>query len=203
MKICMDLLYRIRSSIVNDYLYPQTLFSTDSTTVPQYIYFNFPPSCIMPLRLRSPRHHAPVFRFFSHYAQGKHTSFVGILAWRPPRYLHTVAYGMCSVPSHIPYPSASLRERSYASVAPQSLPLPPRSPTLPIYFFSKFSFPCGSTGSLKSAFIIEELSIFGELYRKITYPEFLNNRFFRWDLHMKIRDKFSTHCWEVILKNSG
>ena len=42
--ICMGLLYRIRPSIVNDYLYPQTLFSTDSTTVPKYIYFNFPPS---------------------------------------------------------------------------------------------------------------------------------------------------------------
>ena len=41
-------------------------------------------------------------------------------------------------------------------------PLPPCSPALPIYFFSKFSFLCGSTGSLKSAFIIEELSIFGE-----------------------------------------
>ena len=63
MKICMGLLYRIRPSIVNDYLYPQTLFSTDSTTVPKYIYFNFPPSCIMSLRLRSPLHHAPDFPF--------------------------------------------------------------------------------------------------------------------------------------------
>lgn len=38
------------------------------------------------------------------------------------RFPLTVAYGMCSVPSHIPYPSASLRERSYASVALQPLP---------------------------------------------------------------------------------
>ena len=59
-----------------------------------------------------------------------------------------------------------------------------------------------SIRSLKSAFIIEELSIFGELYRKITYPEFLNNRFFRWDLHMKIRDKKFFGITLLIL-NSG
>ena len=52
-------------------------------------------------------------------------------------------------------------------------PLPPRSPALPIYFFSKFSFPCGSTGSLKSAFIIEGLSIFGEQVS----PEHLKTHF--------------------------
>ena len=41
-------------------------------------------------------------------------------------------------------------------------PLPPRSSSLPIYFFSKFSSLCGSTGSLKSAFIIEGLSVLEE-----------------------------------------
>ena len=41
-------------------------------------------------------------------------------------------------------------------------PLPPRPPARPIYFFSKFSFPCGSIRSLKSAFIIEGLSVLEE-----------------------------------------
>lgn len=54
--------------------------------------------------------------------KGKHTSYVGILASIPPRFPYTVAYGICSVPPHIPYLSASLRERSYASVALQPLP---------------------------------------------------------------------------------
>lgn len=49
-------------------------------------------------------------------------SNISILAPQPPLFPHTVAYGMCSVPPHIPYPSASLRERYYASVALQPLP---------------------------------------------------------------------------------
>ena len=114
-------------------------------------------SCRSGSALRSIMH--LIFRFLSLHTQGKHT--FGILASLPPRFLHTVAYGMCSVPPHIPYPSASLRERSYASVALQ--PLPAAStfpPALPIY--SKFSFPCGSIRSLKSAFIIEGLSVLEE-----------------------------------------
>ena len=55
-------------------------------------------------------------------------------------------------------PGALLRKRCSATLA-RCLHVP-----LPIQFtFSqKFSFPCGSTGSLKSAFIIEGLSILGE-----------------------------------------
>ena len=103
------------------------------------------------------------FCFLFHYSQGKHTSFVGILAWRPPLFPHTVACGMCSVPPHIPYPfrfapGALLRKRCFATLA-RCLHVPP---ALPIYFFSKFSFPCGSIRSLKSAFIIGGLSLFGE-----------------------------------------
>ena len=52
-------------------------------------------------------------------------------------------------------------------------PLPPRSPALLIYFFSKFSFSCGSTGSLKSAFIIEGLSVLEEQVS----PEHLKTHF--------------------------
>ena len=100
----------------------------------------FSAGCIMPLRLRSPRHHAPVFRFFSHYAQGKHTSFVGILAWLPPHFPHTVAYGMCSVPPHIPYPfrcapGALLRKRCFATLAAASMfPCPSNLLFLKIFF---------------------------------------------------------------------
>ena len=62
------------------------------------------------------------FRFLSLYAQGKHTSFVGILASLPPRFLYTIAYGMCSVPPHIPYPfrfapGVLLRKRCSAPLA--------------------------------------------------------------------------------------
>ena len=131
----------------------------------------------MSLRLRSPLHHAPDFRFFSLYTQGKRT--FGILAWLPQRFLHTVAYGMCSVPPHIPYPSASLRERSYASVAPHPLPAASTFPLLFQFTFSqKFSFLCGSTGSLKSAFIIGGLSILGEQVS----PEHLKTHFVAFEL---------------------
>ncbi len=41
-------------------------------------------------------------------------------------------------------------------------PLLSLSPSLPIYFFSNFSFPCGSIRSRKSAFIIKGLSILEE-----------------------------------------
>ena len=132
----------------------------------------------MALRLRSPRHHAPDFCFLFHYTQGKHTSFGGILASLPPLFLHTVAYGMCSVPSHIPYPFASLRERSYASVALQPLPATSTFPCPSNLLFLKFSFPCGSIRSLKSAFIIEELSIFGEQVS----PEHLKTHFVAFEL---------------------
>ena len=81
--------------------------------------------------------------------------------------------------SHHAFPTQSLTEcapflRTYripplrsGSALTQALlcnpcPLPPRSPALLIYFFSKFSFSCGSTGSLKSAFIIEGLSVLEE-----------------------------------------
>ena len=40
--------------------------------------------------------------------------------------------------------------------------IPPAQGMLSIYFFSKFSFPCGSIRSLKSAFIIGGLSVLGE-----------------------------------------
>lgn len=85
-------------------------------------------SCRSGSALRSIMH--LIFRFLSLHTQGKHT--FGILASLPPRFLHTVAYGMCSVPPHIPYPSASLRERSYASVALQPLPAASTFPCLPI-----------------------------------------------------------------------
>lgn len=127
------------------------------------LYCHISAGCIMPLRLRSPRHHAAIFVFSASTHRASIPPYVGILAWRPPHYLYTVAYGMCSVPPHIPYPSASLRECSYASVALQ--PLPAAStfpPALPIYFFLKFSFPCGNILSLKSAFIIEGLSVLEE-----------------------------------------
>lgn len=65
---------------------------------------------------------------------------------------------MRSVPPHIPYPSASLRERSYASAALLPLPSATTSPFPLIYIFSKFSFPCGSIRSLESAFIIGQFS---------------------------------------------
>lgn len=47
---------------------------------------------------------------------------VDIPASFPPLFSHPVAYGMRSVPPHIPYPSALLQERSYASAALQPLP---------------------------------------------------------------------------------
>lgn len=118
-------------------------------------------SCRSGSALRDIMHLISVFSSTTHRASIP--PYVGILAWRPPHYLYTVAYGMCSVPPHIPYPSASLRECSYASVALQ--PLPAAStfpPALPIYFFLKFSFPCGNILSLKSAFIIEGLSVLEE-----------------------------------------
>lgn len=96
---------------------------------------------IMPLQLRSPRHHAPGFRFLLHHIQGKHTPFGGILASLPPHFLYTVAYGMCSVPPHIPYPSTLLRERSYASVAMQPLPAASTFPCPSNLLFLKIFFP--------------------------------------------------------------
>ena len=161
MKICMGLLYRIRPSIVNDYLYPQTLFSTDSTTVPKYIYFNFPPSCIMSLRLRSPLHHAPDFPFplSPHTGQAylRYPCFTPTTL-SPHSRLRNVLRSSAHTVSLRFAPGAFLRKRCFATLAR----LPPHFPSLPIYFFSKFSFPCGSIRSLKSAFIIEGLSVLEE-----------------------------------------
>ena len=81
--------------------------------------------------------------------------------------------------SHHAFPTQSLTEcapflRTYripplrsGNALTQALPCnpcppPPRFHSLPIYFFSKFSFPCGSIRSLKSAFIIVELSVLEE-----------------------------------------
>lgn len=61
---------------------------------------------------------------------------ISILASLPPLFIFTVAYGMRSVTPHIPYPSASLRERSYASVALQPLPT---ASTFPLLFQFTFS----------------------------------------------------------------
>lgn len=69
----------------------------------------------------------------------------------------------------------------------------------------KISFPSGSIGSLKSAFLIDRLSFVGGLYRKVDYPEVCSDvkksricnpkfriSFFLVDVsgHIKIRDKF-------------
>lgn len=118
---------------------------------------------IMPLQLLSPRHYATTFVFSASTYKTSIPPYVGILASQPPHFLHTVAYGMCSVPPHIPYPfrfapGALLRKRCFASLA-RCLYV---SLLFQFTFFSKFSFPCGSTGSLKSAFIIEGFQYFPE-----------------------------------------
>ena len=130
----MGLLYRIRPSIVNDYLYPQTLFSTDSTTVPKYIYFNFPPSCIMSLRLRSPLHHAPDFPFplSPHTGQAylRYPCFTPTTL-SPHSRLRNVLRSSAHTVSLRFAPGALLRKRSFAALTP--LPL------LPLPFQSTFS----------------------------------------------------------------
>lgn len=119
-------------------------------------------NCTMQLRLRSPLHRTATYVFPTT------THRAGI---SPP--------SLSLLRFHHSFPTQSLTEcapflRTYripplrsGSALTQALPcnpctLPPHFPALPIYFFSKFSFPCGSTGSLKSAFIIEGLSIFEE-----------------------------------------
>ena len=139
----------------------------------------FSAGCIMSLRLCSPLHHAPDFCFLFHHTQGKHTSFVGILAWQPPLFLHTVAYGMRSVPPHIPYPfrfapGTLLRKRCFATLARCLY----ASLLFQFTFFSNFSHPCGSTGSLKSAFIIGD---FQYLPKQVS-PEHLKTHFVAFEL---------------------
>ena len=119
--------------------------------------------CIMSLRLRSPLHHAPVFPFSLPLHKGQ--------AYLLRRYpcLATSTLSPHSRLRNVLRSSAhtvSLPLRSGNALTQALLrnpcPLSPRSPAPPIYFFSKFSFLCGSTGSLKSAFIIEGLSILEE-----------------------------------------
>ena len=118
---------------------------------------------IMPLRLRSPRHHAPDSIFLPHYAPGKHTSLHRYPCFAPTTLSpHSRLRNVLRSFAH----TVSLPLRS-GSALTQALPCspcppPPHSPSLPIYFFSKFSFPCGSIRSLKSAFIIGGLSVLGE-----------------------------------------
>ena len=115
----------------------------------------FSAGCIMSLRLRSPLHHAPVFPF----SLPLHTGQAYLLRRYPC--LATSTLSPHSRLRNVLRSSAhtvSLPLRSGNTLTQALLcnpcPLPPCSPALPIYFFSKFSFPCGSTGSLKSAFII-------------------------------------------------
>ena len=77
-------------------------------------------SCRSGSALRDIMHLISVFSSTTHRASIP--PYVGILAWRPPHYLYTVAYGMCSVPPHIPYPfrfapGALLRKRCFATLA--------------------------------------------------------------------------------------
>ena len=108
---------------------------------------------MMPLRLRSARHHAAISVFPCSTYKAK----------MPPRFLNAVAYGMRSVSLR----TSRIPPRCFGSALTQALPcnpcpLPPHPPALPIHFFSKFSSPCGSIRSLKSAFFIGGLSILGE-----------------------------------------
>ncbi len=98
----------------------------------------------------------------------------------PSTYRASIPPSAVSLPrGHHAFPTRSLTEcapslRAYriptlrsGSALTQALPCspclpPPHLPCLPIYFFSKFSFPCGSTGHLKSAFIIGRLPILEE-----------------------------------------
>ena len=144
--------YKLFTPLCNCFLFPcshfkhlkiyHLIFSIGITPLTFY-YFTGIPQCFLlaaPCRsgsaLRSIMH--LIFRFLSLHTQGKHT--FGILASLPPRFLHTVAYGMCSVPPHIPYPSASLRERSYASVALQPLPATSTFPFSSHLLFLKIFF---------------------------------------------------------------
>ena len=116
----------------------------------------FSAGCIMSLRLRSPLQHAPVFPFSLPLHKGQ--------AYLLRRYpcLATSTLSPHSRLRNVLRSSAhtvSLPLRSGNALTQALLrnpcPLPPRSPAPPIYFFSKFSSLCGSTGSLKSAFIIK------------------------------------------------
>lgn len=111
------------------------LFTSPVQTI-KSISHHISAGCIMTLRLRSPRHHAPDFRFLSHYTQGRHTSFGGILASLPPRFPTQPLTACAPFLRTYRIPSASLRERSYASVAPQPLPA---ASTFPLPFQSTFS----------------------------------------------------------------
>lgn len=127
----------------------------------------------MPLRLRSPLHRAAIHVF----STATHRASISPPSISPLRCLHA-------------FPTQSLTEcapflRTYrisplhsGSALTQALlrnpcPLPPRSSALPICFFSKFSFSCGSTPTLKSAFIIEGLSVLEEQVS----PEHLKTHF--------------------------
>ena len=123
----------------------------------------FSAGCIMSLRLSSPLHHAPVFQFSlplrtgQAYLLRRHPCFTPTTL-SPHSRLRNVLRSSAHTVSLRFALGELLRKRCSATLA-RCLHVP-----LPIQFtFSqKFSFPCGSTGSLKSAFIIEGLSIFGE-----------------------------------------
>lgn len=145
--------YKLFTPLCNCFLFPcshfkhlkiyHLIFSIGITSLTFYFFYwntsTFFTGCTMPLRLRSPLHRAAIHVFPAATHKGRHISSVDIPASLPPRFPHTVAYGMCSVPPHIPYPAASLRERSYASAA--SLPLPAATTFLfpfPLHFLKIF-----------------------------------------------------------------
>ncbi len=131
-------------------------------------------NCTMQLRLRSPLHRTATYVFpATTHRAGISPPLLSLL-----RFHHsftTQSLTECA-PFLRTYRIPPLRS---GNALTQALPCnpcppPPRFHSLPIYFFSKFSFPCGSIRSLKSAFIIVELSVLEELYRKVSYPEFFN-----------------------------
>lgn len=107
------------------------------------------PSCSSP---RSPCHHTGQAYLLRRYPCFAPTTL------SPPSRLRNVLRSSAHTVSLRFAPGALLRKHSFAALAP--LPLLP--PSLPIYIFSKFSFPCVSTGRLKSAFIIEGFPILEE-----------------------------------------
>ena len=115
----------------------------------------------MPLLLRTPLHRATI-HVFSAATQSRHISSVNIPASLTPRFPTQTL--MACAPYLRTYRIPPLRSGNalMQALLCNPCPLSPRFPSLPIYFFSKFSFPCGSIRSLKSAFIIEGLSVPGE-----------------------------------------